>query len=530
MFGCYAGGMKLIPNLNEIDRQAIEVHHISGLTLMETAGRFVAEAVQNTVDDQTDVIVIICGRGNNGGDGYVCARLLKESGYENIVVLHTHELEDLSGDAKTNFERLSLLNIECHVVDSSNLSQLEEVIQSATVIVDALFGSGLTRNVEGLPKRLIELMNYSKEKSTGIISADLPSGIDGATGQVMGVAVNADKTVTFATGKPGLYIGDGKVYSGKVDVVDIGIPQTLIEQDDSQCYLVSKEIAKNCLPDRTSVEAQQGHKYTFGHVLVLAGSQIMPGAACLATHSAMVSGAGLVSIASPQLALDQMPLMPEVMRVDIDSRNGEFSPEDIQTVEDNTNKYEKINTILIGPGLGVTDGTTAFFENLMYSITSTNYKGTVVIDADGLNCLAKNPRRLDGRFILTPHIGEAKRLLDDKQYPDTLLMAQALQDKFQCQVVLKSSHTITATTEGKVWVNSTGCNALATAGSGDVLAGLISGLCAQTGNAINSAKLGVYLHGLAGEIASEDLTPYCVTASRVVDYLPEAFSKVLSMD
>lgn len=530
--------MKLISNLKAIDAKAIEDYGIPGITLMETAGKYVANAVVNLLEGKTDAkVVVVCGGGNNAGDGFVCARQLAVEHQLEVTVLCMVAPEKLTGDAATNFERLTKTQVNVVLVKS--MEAVQEAIGQAHVLVDALFGSGLTRPVEGMAATVIEAMNRQRQdhpiktaRTLRTISVDLPSGIDGGTGQVIGIAVEADITVTFACGKPGLFLMPGKAYAREVQVVDIGIPSKLIAEDPSRVLMTDLDWVRQMLPRRSGMAAM-GHKYSFGHLLVVAGSRQMPGATVLVAEAAMRSGVGVVTLAAPNSVFERMAIPPEVLQCPLpESSNGTLDSSCIDMLME---KWQGCNAMAFGPGLGCAEETVGFFEAVLPRLVAS--EKPVVLDADGLNCLAafstqqKNPVTLTPYFVLTPHLGEAGRLMGKESaelQADLVAGARQLQEQLGCQVVLKSASSITATTDKCVWINPTGNAGMATAGSGDVLTGVLGGLLAQPSfDEPTAAALAPYLHGLAGDMAARVLTPYSMIARDITRYLPDAFKLLL---
>lgn len=554
----FPNAMKLIPNLGEIDRKAVLQAGIPADVLMENAGTHVAEAVRaNCKPDKTGLI--LCGPGNNGGDGFVCARKLHQAGFQKLTVIHTGTT--YKNEALLNFEQLMTLPIQT-VNAHEQIGLALKQIARADFIVDALFGSGLSRPIEGLEAPLIQAVNALREqKQTWVLAVDLPSGIDGLNGQKWGTVIQADATVTFAAPKPGLYLFPGKMHAGRVTVADIGIPQSLLEEDESPIRLITPKIARQWLPPRMP----DSHKYSYGHLLVIAGSHHMPGAAILSAEAAMHSGVGLVTLAAPSDVFRQVPLMPEIIRLPLPDAE-HISYHSLPVLQETlaTGKY---SAVLLGPGLDLHAETVQFVWELLAHLETLNLP--VVVDADGLNALSminqspvggpnqpdsanlverdaaetqpQNTQedtsglRLGPQFILTPHIGECRRLLKwDKAdvAEDLLKSGRTAQEAWNANVVLKSATTVIATTEGLLWLSPTGNPGMATAGSGDVLSGITAALAAQCHAQElppwQAAALGVYLHGLAGDTAAATLTPYAMHASDITHHLPNAFKVLLN--
>lgn len=515
--------MKLIPNLAPIDAQAIQELEIPSLLLMEEAGRQVAVRVSRMIrqcKQKSPSVVIACGRGNNGGDGFVCARRLAMSGNCQITVIQTASASELSGDALINFNLLK--HYPVRLVAGIQREPIQEAFAHSDLIVDALFGSGLSRPVEGDYRDIITWINRS---TAPVVAVDLPSGVQSASGEVMGIAVKADYTVTFAAPKPGLFLYPGKGYAGKVETVDIGIPSVLIENDPSRLFLMTPELIRNLMPRREGMS----HKYTYGSVLVVAGSREMPGAAAMLAEAALRAGAGLVVLASPASSLNQMQLPPEIIRLPLpETAEGNIASDAMGTLRKSWRQY---TTVALGPGITTHPETVGFVEAFL-AFLQHEFAGGVVLDADALNCLsmmAPAPM-LSPRFILTPHLGECSRLIGlDREAIQQNLPGGAEQtaDRYSAIVILKSASTLIFDSQSRQhWINPTGNPGMATAGSGDVLTGMIAGFLAQGLSSQDAARLSVYLHGLAGDLAAKQLTVYSLTATDLIRFLPMAMQQM----
>ncbi|WP_373532612.1 NAD(P)H-hydrate dehydratase [Vampirovibrio sp.] len=524
--------MKLIANLSDIDRKTTLQTGISAEALMENAGTQVALAVQ-TLAQTHQRGVLVCGPGNNGGDGFVCARKLYESGYASLSVIYTGT--GYRGESLKNLEKV-LVGVPVEIVSATEKPEQAIMrIQQADFIVDALFGSGLSRNITGIEARLIDAINQRHQSThCPVMAIDLPSGINSEQGQTMGVAIQATHTVTFATGKPGLYLYPGKACAGSVSVVDIGIPAQLIEADESPLSLISHAAARSWLPPR----APDSHKYHHGHVLVIAGSQAMPGAAILCAEAAMRCGAGLVTLAAPATVFNQLPLLPEIMRLPLSDEH-QLGPNTLGALQ-NDFSVKKYKAVVIGPGLGRTPETIQVIQSLLGWLKSLNVP--VVVDADGLFALGQSPMALSAQFIVTPHAGECARLLGMDGAGAIMAnlpqAAHATRERYGANVVLKAASTVITTlgspSDGPTcWISPTGNAGMATAGSGDVLAGIIGAFAAQMQAqqkpVWQAGPLGVYIHGLAGDAAADTQTQYAMLASHISQHLPHAFRSVLAL-
>ncbi len=514
--------MKLIPNLTPIDNKAIEELGIPSILLMEEAGRRVALRVHRLAEDmklKLPQVTVICGKGRNGGDGFVAARRLAMMGTCQVAVIHAAPVEEMAGDTLVNFNLLKHYPITLYY--GMMHDHLADLLSRSHIVVDALFGSGLCRPIEGNYRDLVNAMN---DCGAFNVAVDVPSGIHSATGEVLGVAVQADFTVTFAAPKPGLYLHPGKSCAGIVEVVDIGIPPMLIEEDPSRIFLVTPHMVKNRLPRRKGLS----HKYSYGTVLVVAGSRDMPGAAAMTAEAALKAGAGIVVLACPASAFQRMQLSSEIVCLSLpETDEGVIAPEAFETLRFSWNR---VHTVAIGPGMTHHPSAVQFMDKFL-NYLRFDFDGPVVIDADGLNCLSmmQQTPALSSRFILTPHLGECSRLIPmDKAaiQNDLLAACQRTAEKYKATMVLKSASTVIFGSNQRHWINPTGNPGMATAGSGDILTGFVAGLLAQGLAPDRAARVGVYLHGLAGDKAADELTQYCLTATDLIRYLPQAIQQL----
>lgn len=536
--------MKLIANLSNVDSQTTLQAGISPQQLMEAAGQQVAKAVQAPTQP-TQRGVVVCGPGNNGGDGFVCARKLYEAGYTQLTVIYTGT--SYQNESLENLEKL-LMGLPIEILPAAQKPQQAlSRIGEADFIVDALFGSGLSRTIAGLEAQLIEAINAQQTQAhCWVLAVDIPSGVHSESGAILGVAVQAAQTVTFAVGKPGLYLYPGRGYAGEVTVADIGIPPRFIEEEPSPYKLIETADARQWLPHRHP----DSHKYHYGHVLVIAGSQAMPGAAILCAEAAASGGAGLVTLASVPGVFSQVPCRAEIMRLHLPDAHklGAASVATIQAALADG----RYNTIVIGPGLGRAPETMVAVQTLLDHFKTLHLP--VIVDADPLSALAEQPMALSEQFILTPHVGECARLLhwENAAVSDNLPQAaQEVRDRYKATVVLKSAATLVAThaqafseTSGEpsgeasesqplqsIWISPTGNPGMATAGSGDVLSGIIGALAAQKQAQQQpiwqAAPLGVYVHGRAGDSAAQHRTVYALRASDITQHIPDAFQAIL---
>jgi NAD(P)H-hydrate epimerase len=538
--------------MREIDRLTTERYDVPSLTLMENAAiatvRCVAELLGNSVNEKS--IIVFCGKGNNGGDGAAAARLLAIAGARVSVIL-IGQVDDTKGDARENFERLrarhtqqltnasqdgSVNLFECE--SEKGWQQLLESVLAAPhdAILDALFGTGLTRPAEGIHREVIEYINRQRRRDppasiTPIISIDVPSGINADSGQLIGPVVIADATVTMTTPKRGNVLPPACDCNGRLIVADIGSPVELIAESESQLLLTAADDARRWLVKTRY--APGSYKNTHGHALIIAGSRSFTGAAALSGSAAMTAGAGLVTVATPVSAqpIVAAQVMPEVMTTALaETDRGAVSEDALDYV---LRFAAKANVIAVGPGLSSEDDRTRKFVRELIEQRTT----PVVIDADGLNCLAPWPVSLRGALdkplVLTPHPGEMMRLLGTNAksaLEDRVELARNFAMKQELILVLKGSRTLIAAPDGRVAINPTGNPGLGTAGSGDTLTGVITGFLAQAygalkadADAFQAVVAAVYLSGFAGDLAARRLGMRALTASAIREHLSEAF-------
>ncbi len=487
-----------------VDRWAIEERGVESLELMERAGAGVAQAVEEIAADGP--VAVLCGKGNNGGDGLVVARLLREAGRE-VLVLCTAPLEDLQGDALVNLERLP--GADPIVLDDA----AKEPIADAAVIVDALLGTGFEGEPHGPVAAAIETINAAH---VAVVSVDVPSGVDASTGMVAGSAVDASVTVTFHAPKPGLWIRPGKGHAGRVQRIDIGIPRGA--PGEASIGLLESSVL-NALPRREAT----GTKFVSGHVLVVGGSLGLTGAPAMASHAAMRAGAGYVTACVPASlqAILAGGGTPEVMTVGLPDEGGTLTEEGVARVLEASGRG---GALALGPGLGRSAGAVVFARRLAQQATVA-----MVLDADGLNAHAGALATLAARrapTVLTPHAGELGRLLECESSEierARLAHVRDAAERAEAIVVLKGDDTLIADPGGMVAVSPGDSPALATAGTGDVLTGVIAALLAQGLEPFTAACAGVWLHAEAGRRAATLLgAAEGVIASDVIAALPAA--------
>ena len=483
------------------DIYTIEQIGIPALVLMERAALAVAERVKSVLQDRKGKVLCVCGSGNNGGDGLALARLLLDEGIEVQAVF-------LGEEGRAGREVQTQLSILSHY----EVKPLKEVQREEyAVVVDAIFGTGLSREVTGIYRLAIEMINGLGAYT---ISIDIPSGLNGDTGKVLGAAVEADETVTLAFAKRGLYLYPGPLYAGKVTIADIGITERSF--DGRRPGMYTREDAPATLwPKRRP----DGNKGTFGKLLLTAGSEGMAGAALLAGESAYRAGAGMVKLVIPEAVRTIVQeKLPEALLLSYGKSTALTDEEENAFLE----SLRWAGTLAIGPGLSVCESGRRFLE---LALKTTK---PLLIDADGLNILAeddnlrqllKNRRKTGGRTVLTPHMGELARLLrrplkevTEAEAESTYLAAA----EFDCIVVGKSARSYVYEPGGEMFLNTVGNDKMATAGSGDTLFGIIAALTAQGMDMRDAAETGVYLHARAGDAAAEDAKGAGITASDII--------------
>lgn len=508
--------------MKEIDKAAIKDYKIPGVKLMETAGSYVYEEVIKTFNGKKDKsVIIICGAGNNGGDGYVVARKL-HCDFIEVKVYSTVDVNKLTGDAKINYEKFIELGEE--VCDLNNISILEKFkkdINNSYIIIDAILGTGISREVSGNIANIINIINSAKKN---IISVDIPSGTSANDGKIYGVSIRANKTIAFQLPKIGNIFYPGAEYGGKLIVKDIGIPQKIINDNkDINISLIDEEYIKAIILKRE----KDTHKGTYGKAVVIAGSKGMAGAAVLTSKSALRSGIGLIKVAVPESINNIIQIsVSEAITIPIpDNNRGSIGIEDIPYILENISDSD---IVAIGPGCGRTDEIGYTIENIL-----KNTDNSMVIDADGLNALSNRMELLDDKnntLIISPHPGEMSRLTGlDIEYinENRIEVASTFAKEKKVIVVLKGARTVVAEPSGKIYINITGNPGMSTAGSGDVLTGIITSFIAQGLSAEEAAVAGVYIHGLAGDIMAKKVGEYGLVASDIVKGIPLAIKEIV---
>lgn len=515
--------------MKNIDRRAIEKYNIPGIELMEKASYSVFLELQKRSNWREKNYIVLCGKGNNGGDGYEVARLLQES-WCKVKVVAMCKREELTGDAALTADRLKQTG--CPVVLFSNWEKDEEKSKAKTknkdknkeinwsqvVLVDGLLGTGLTGTPKAPYDEAIAWINEKRRAGAYVASIDLPSGLSADSGEMIEPAVQADLTVTFCCEKMIHRSYPARSLCGKIVRADIGIPQEAIEEEKAFVRLFEEEEARNVIP----VLKGDAHKGTSGKLLVLGGSVGMAGAVMMNVRAALRSGSGLVSAMVPE---DIYPVvasnMIEGMVIPMaGTKEGRLSCDNIPSILE---KMEGVAAVLLGSGMGQSEDTREIVADVI-----KNSKIPMVIDADGINILSRHIDLLELKnsvCVLTPHSGEMARLCGttvDEVEKNRIQVALSFAREHQCYIVLKGPATITASPTGECYLNTTGNPGMATGGSGDVLAGVIASFLARGIEPFSACAAAVYIHGLAGDIAAGELSQYGMIATDIIERLPMA--------
>lgn len=487
---------------------------IPHFSLMEFAGNAVARLIKKRFGAEEKRITVVCGCGNNGGDGFVVARKLFDAGAEVNVLLAAGE--PTTHDAKIMFERIKERNIR--IIDFGD-NAFEAALYEADVIVDAIFGIGFHGNARAPLSNVFELINRSRAV---VVAVDVPSGVDSDNGQVSGECVKADHTVTFTTLKPAHVIFPAVDYCGEITTASIGVPEDIIQSLDTNIRAVDGEYVKSLIPNRK----RNTNKGDFGKLLSVCGSVGMCGSAVMAAKAAVCSGAGLVRMALPKslYPVASSQIVEPVMSVMDENELGTFSASCKNKL---LKSISASDACLIGCGLGMNDDVV----ELVSAVIETSEK-PLVIDADGINAIAKNVdvlRKAKAPIIMTPHPGEMGRLLDktaEEVQMQRMGVASSFAVTYGVYLVLKGANTIIADPDGKIYVNMTGNPGMSKAGSGDVLAGLIASLLVQGLSPLDAAVSGVYVHGAAGDEAAKDFSQHCMTPLNIIEKFPVIFKAI----
>ncbi|TYT76180.1 NAD(P)H-hydrate dehydratase [Desulfobotulus mexicanus] len=499
-----------------MDKDTIEIFGLPGRILMETAGRESGRIIFENFPLRKMSVLVLCGTGNNGGDGWVAARYLLGWNTD-IHVLLAGSAEKLSPESRINKSLYEKAGGRVFMAeDEAALKNLEQKLFKADLFVDALFGIGLDRPVQGFYAKLMETVT---ESGIPVVSLDIPSGIHADTGAIQGMALKASHTITFGFAKPGLLLEPGRSHSGTIHVVDIGIPGIISQKYPCSLEQVTEKWAAAQLPERSAAS----HKGHFGHILLVGGAPATRGAAVLAATAALRSGCGLISLAVPESSLPLPGMLPEIM---VQGLNGNAKGFCKKAAESLIPMLEGKSLAAAGPGMGTGKTAAAILRILLESSLP------LVLDADALNLLALHGELMDllsrkkEACVLTPHPGEMARLCGmsvQAVQEDRISAASNFALEKGCHLLLKGASTVAATPDGICRIITKGNPGMATGGSGDVLCGILAGLMAQGKAADTAAPLAAFLHGMAADHLAEKQGPQGYLPSEVAAVLPEIF-------
>jgi NAD(P)H-hydrate epimerase len=496
------------------DAYATSVCSVPSLVLMENAGRGVADVIGRELgDSRASRFVVVCGIGNNGGDGFVVARHLATRGCA-VDVHRVGSLAQLAGDARANHDALAGLGVPIKEVGEDTASLRADLL-SADAAVDALFGTGLDRPIVGLHASVVEAINRCRKP---VVSVDVPSGLDADTGVPLGVSVKAGRTVTFVAHKLGLLTPTGAVLAGKVHVVDIGVPSSLVDRvGHSALLLEPSDVARALLPRNVSA-----HKGSAGHVAIFAGSAGKVGAGLMASRAALRAGAGVVTLATwPESADAVEGLLVEAMTARLER-------DDLVGSVDRVLQGKR--AVLVGPGFGTDEEARAVVEHILQT-----WQGPSVVDADALGMFAGRPEVFAssrGAPVLTPHPGELGKLLSlgaNQVEEDRFGAITATVSRARSVVVLKGAHTLIGAPDERTVINASGNAALATAGAGDVLSGILGALLCSL-DPFEAAWTAVHVHGRAADLWRDAHSDRGLLAHEIADLVPEAMASLARPD
>lgn len=504
--------------MRRIDRRAIENRGIASLELMENAGDSVARFVRRVFPDRS--VVVVSGTGNNGGDGLVCARLLARSAFDVRAVI-LGDVGSLSPDCRTQY----VAAMEAGVRIDAWRGDPEVIMGDDTVIVDAIFGTGLRRPLEG---GFVDVVSAINRSGVPVVAVDMPTGVSADTGMVLGTAVKANYTITFGLPKIGQFLYPGAGLCGKLIIEGIGFPEDILNDQTLKHNLIDENVVIPVVRNRSA----DSHKGSYGHVFVIAGSSGKTGAAVLSAKSCMRTGAGAVTIGVPdklsqvfqcRVTEEMILSLPGTSQGTIARHAADIALEFIES---------RADAVVLGPGIGISDDVRGFVKDVIRRASKP-----MIIDADALNCLEGDTVVLKDAVCglsITPHPGEMSRLLSGmipginarEVNSKRIELARSFSAEHGVVCVLKGVPTVVASPDGTVFINQTGNPGMATAGSGDVLTGIIGALMGQGRSQLDASVCGVYLHGLAGDFAMRDKGEHSLIAGDIIEYLPHAFRSI----
>ncbi|NLM43269.1 MAG: NAD(P)H-hydrate dehydratase [Clostridiales bacterium] len=511
--------------MRKADIVSINDYNIPGIVLMENAALGIVNEIEKELNNgklpQEVHACIICGTGNNGGDGFAVARHLVSKSWH-VEVYICGDVNKIKGDALINLNIIKKLNIPIYCMEDCGIEVLDKILIKSDLIVDGILGTGFKGKLKSNIETIIEKINKQQKF---VISIDNPTGLNCDTGLVETICIKANKTVTLGLPKIGLIINEGPHYCGELSVCGLSIPDPVYESLGIKRYMTQEDYIKNLIKPRKL----HSHKGSFGRVLIAAGSKGMEGAALLAARAAIRSGAGIVELAVPQGAFEAVRgAIPTLITNGLDDDGeGCFTDESIEEI---LSTSEKASVLLMGPGIRNNPHTKEVVSEVI-----TKCHKPLILDADGLNAICQIPEVLLERpeeTIITPHPGEMARLLNTSTVEvqnNRLETAESFAKKYNVHVVLKGHRTIIASPLGETWINTTGNPGMATAGSGDVLGGVIASFIAQGMEPMKAAISGVYIHGAAGDRAAEKYGQWGMVATDIIKYIPHTIMDIGGM-
>jgi hydroxyethylthiazole kinase-like uncharacterized protein yjeF len=515
--------MKVVTGIEmgKIDKYSIEQIGIPGIVLMENAALKIVKHIELYIEQnhlKIPNIMIVAGKGNNAGDAFAVARHLIISG-KKVKTYCLFDNKYIVGDARINLDILQSLDADIEFLqDNSELDEFIINTKSSHIVLDGIFGTGFRGQINGHIAKVIEIINHN---ASYIMSIDIASGIEAATGKVANTCIKADKTVTFELPKIGQLIYPGKYNSGQLEIESIGMPSKSIQSIDININLTDLDFINSVIP----IRKEEFNKGNCGKVLIVTGSLGMAGSGCIAAKASLRTGTGLVYIAAPSSLMNvYQSVVPEAVAIGLKDSNGVLEEEALDVIFD---MLKKCNATAIGPGIS----THKSIYNIVRSIAETA-KIPLVIDADALNVIAEDTgifNKFQKDVVITPHPGEMSRLtgLEIKYIQENRIeVAKMYASLWGVTVVLKGARTIIADKNGEVFINPTGNSGMATAGSGDALSGIIASLIGQGVRPFEAAIAGTYIHGLAGDIAAQEKGLYGINAMDIVENIPYALNKV----
>lgn len=518
-----------VEQMRNIDSEAIHGDEAIGYEYMQRAARGIFETVQDHLPNTncgdfmlSESITIVCGKGNNGGDGFLVAKMLADAGY-NTRVFALFDKEQLKGEAKKAFEEYENASGQLsYIKEEEDLSEFVEYIsKNCSLLIDAILGTGTNGDPRGLSSKLIEMINNT---AVPVLSVDTPSGLNNDDGSPGIPCIHADSTVTMGFPKLGTFFYPGRASVGSLMIKDLNYPRDLLQHYEEAVFVPAMEDLRAMLPARR----ESGSKFDHGVALMICGSKGMTGAPVLSSMSTMRTGAGMVHMAAPESIIETLAnQVREVVFHGIDETpNGRAS---LSALDECMNLAEMAQVLCLGPGISHDLETSALVKELVSSLDKP-----MILDADGLNAYkgcVEELKKHKGPLLITPHYGEWQRLfgpLPEKPLAK-IAMLQAKAKEFNMIILLKGAPTIVVDPEGRAFILPYGNSGMATAGSGDVLAGIITGLAAQGSTLSDAAILASYLHGQSGDMAADELSEYSMIASDLLDYLPMAIKNLANL-